>query len=124
MDCAGLERDPLVGGGHPDRFRVVMPVGGPHGGHHGGLKVLCPLGGYCGGWNDTGHMTQQMGGRCWAREGHGCVVGGPDDVDPKGPGGEDLGGPGDEGLKGPDGEDPSYVGGVAGTVVCWGVHKL
>ena len=77
-------------------------------------------------------MTQQMGGQCWAREGHGCVVGGPDDVDPKGPGGEDLGGPGDEdlggpgdeGLKGPDGEDPSYVGGVAGTVVCWEVHKL
>jgi len=69
-------------------------------------------------------MTQQMGGRCWAQEGHDCVVGGPDDVDPKDPGGEDLEGPGDEGLKGPDGEDLSYVGGTAGTVVCWEVHKL
>ena len=49
MDCAGLEQDPLVGGGLPDRFRVVMPVGGPHGGHHGGLKVSCQPGGYCGG---------------------------------------------------------------------------
>lgn len=45
-------------------------------------------------------------------------------MDPKDPGGEDLEGPGDEGLKGPDGEDLSYVGGTAGTVVCWEVHKL
>ena len=59
-----------------------------------------------------------------AQEGHDCVVGGPGDVDPKGPGDEDLEGPGDEGLKGPDGEDPSYVDGTAGMVVCWEVHKL
>ena len=46
MDCAGLEQDPLVGGGHPDRFHVVMPVVGLHGGHHGGRRVLCQPGGY------------------------------------------------------------------------------
>ena len=119
-----MGQDPLVVGGHQDCFHVAMPEEAHHDDLLGGLKVLCQPGGYCGGWNDTGHMTQQMGGQCWAREGHGCVVGGPGDVDPKGPGGEDLGGPGDEGLKGPDGEDQSYVGGTAGTVVCWEVHKL
>ena len=49
-------------------------------------------------------MTQQMGGRCWAQEDRDCVVGGPGDVDPKGPDGEGLVGPGNEDLKGPDGE--------------------
>jgi len=116
--------------GHLDR--VVMPGGVPRGGHHEDLKVLYQRGGYSGGWNDTGRMTQQMGGRCWVREGHDCVVGAPGDVDLAGPGGENLAGPdgenladpGDEDLKGPDGEDPSYVGGTADTVVCWEVHKL
>ena len=68
-------------------------------------------------------MTQQMGGRCWAQEDRDCVVGGPGDVDPKGPDGEGLVGPGNEDLKGPDGEALCYVDGAAGTVVCWEVHK-
>ena len=110
-----------------------MPVGRHHGDHLAGLRVLCQPEGYCADWNDTGRMTQQMGGRCWVREDHDCVAGGPDDEVPsKGPGYEDLVGPddvdlmgpGDEDLKDPGGEDPSYAGGRAGTVVYLEVHKL